>query len=144
MIKQQGLHNDQTKPQLFIGIMSGTSLDAVDIVLADCENGVRIIDAQNHELNEAFCSEIRALNSPNKNDLQRSLVLDKKIAYLFSDAVNNLLNKNKLRLIKIMNWQLNNIKLIYAKFQTKRSLMNWPKNYYLNNKKKIELHVMRK
>lgn len=78
---------------LYIGLMSGTSLDAVDAILMDLSDGISVVETLATELPDALRQEIRALNSTQDNELTRSLVLGKQLAILFSDAVLALLNK---------------------------------------------------
>lgn len=78
-------------PALYIGLMSGTSLDAIDAVLIDFTNSPRIAGTLELAMPANIREEIRSLNTPCTNDLARSLVLDKKLAGLFSQAVLQLL-----------------------------------------------------
>ena len=78
---------------LYIGIMSGTSLDGIDVVMADFSAGVSILDSVEAEIPSAIRHEIRELNTPCPNDLARSLVLDKQLGRLFGNAVQQLLDK---------------------------------------------------
>lgn len=80
-------------PKLYIGLMSGTSLDAVDAALLDFTDGCKLLCTCELVLPDDLRCEIRALNSPCDNELQRSLILDKKLAHLFNDAVQLLLAK---------------------------------------------------
>ncbi len=82
------------KQALYIGLMSGTSLDAIDAALVDFTNGIQLIDNIELDIPTDIRSEIIALNSPCSNELARSLVLDKKMAELFSEAVKQLLSKS--------------------------------------------------
>ncbi len=79
---------------LYIGLMSGTSLDAIDAVIANFSNGVELIENIELEMPADIRDEIRALSNPCSNELARSLVLDKKMAILFSEAVIQLLKKS--------------------------------------------------
>lgn len=81
----------------YIGLMSGTSLDAVDAVLVSFSPEFQLIDALDTPLPQALRSEILALNSPATNELERSLILDKQLALLFSELVQQLLKKNRLQ-----------------------------------------------
>ena len=79
------------KLPLYIGLMSGTSLDAIDAVLVDFSHGCELIGATDIAMPEDLKAEIRELNTPCDNDLQRSLILDKQLAHLFNEAVEQLL-----------------------------------------------------
>jgi len=78
---------------LYIGLMSGTSLDAIDAALIDFSNDVKLIEAIEINIPTDIRDEIYALNTPCLNELSRSLILDKKLAALFSKAVIQLLKK---------------------------------------------------
>lgn len=82
------------KQALYIGIMSGTSLDAIDAALINFNNGIQLVETLELDIPDAIRYEILALNSPCANELTRSLILDKKIAQLFSKAVKQLLEKS--------------------------------------------------
>ncbi len=79
------------KPSFYIGLMSGTSLDAIDAVLMDFSPGCKLIAATDIPMPIELREEIRALNTPCENELQRSLILDKQLAHLFAKAVSQLL-----------------------------------------------------
>jgi anhydro-N-acetylmuramic acid kinase len=87
---------------LYIGLMSGTSLDAIDAVLINFSQNIRIIDTLNLDLPITLQQEIKDLNSKQDNELERSLLLSKKLAYLFSDAVIALLKKNNIKANQII------------------------------------------
>lgn len=60
-------------PELFIGLMSGTSLDGVDGVLADFGGGgVRVIAHESATFDEALRAELLALNTPGADELHRA------------------------------------------------------------------------
>ena len=118
----------QAEPQYYIGIMSGTSLDAIDAVLIDFTSTplkpiYSIIQTISSELPNHIRKEILALNTPCDNDLQRSLVLDKQIADLFSQVINELLF--------IANITANHIIAIGSHGQTLRHAPDGPRGYSL-------------
>ena len=82
--------------ELYIGLMSGTSLDAIDAVIIELSEHPHIIDSFSSPIPEDIHLEILALNSIQPNELNRSLVLGKKLAILFSETIKALLAKNKL------------------------------------------------
>lgn len=83
--------------QLYIGIMSGTSLDGVDVALASFES----LTAENttcqliatHFL--PYPADLKlallALHEPTPNELEASILLGNKLAVLYADAVKQLL-----------------------------------------------------
>jgi anhydro-N-acetylmuramic acid kinase len=88
--------------QLFIGVMSGTSLDGIDVAL--CSFNEKTIDRSacqtlaTHFL--AYPAEIKtallALHTPSKNELETSILLGNKLALMTADAVKSLLTKAKI------------------------------------------------
>ena len=85
-----------SSPSLYIGLMSGTSLDAIDAVLVDFSDGCQLLGTIDLAMPTDVREEILALNSPCENELQRSLVLDKRLAHLFAEAVSQLLVVSKV------------------------------------------------
>lgn len=78
--------------QLFVGVMSGTSLDGVDAVLCDFA-GVRPITLgfECSPFPAALRSELLALTSPGNNELDRAGVAANQLAHLYAATVNRLL-----------------------------------------------------
>lgn len=76
---------------LYVGLMSGTSLDAIDAVLIDFTSDITILNTWSLTLPADLREEILALNHLQANELTRSLVLGKKMAHVFSTAVCELL-----------------------------------------------------
>ena len=75
----------------YIGLMSGTSLDAIDAVLVDIGDQVRLLHHCSHPIPDPIRNASHALNHSSDSDLQRSLELDRQWGYLFAEAVNTLL-----------------------------------------------------
>lgn len=83
--------------QLYIGLMSGTSLDGVDaVILAFDENRCRV--TQTHSL--PYCEELRStlleLHTSNDNELERTAVTGNTLARLYAQTIEQLLAKAKL------------------------------------------------
>ncbi len=81
------------KDALYVGLMSGTSLDAIDAILMDFSESIRTIKTKSIALPNTLKNEIAALNSPQDNELTRSLILGKEMAHLLSGAVIELLKE---------------------------------------------------
>jgi anhydro-N-acetylmuramic acid kinase len=77
----------------FIGLMSGTSLDGVDGVIADLSpNAPSLVRAAASEPFEAdFKAELLALNSPGHNELHRAALVANQLAGVYARVVERLL-----------------------------------------------------
>ncbi len=87
---------------LFIGIMSGTSLDGVDAALVTFENGAcQLKQTQFLAYPDALKTELLALHEPQNNELEAACILGCRLAHLYADAVKQLLNKAKINVTDI-------------------------------------------
>lgn len=84
----------QPTPRLFIGLMSGTSLDGVNAVLASVEHAGQCDVIEQHYL--AFDQDLRdallALNITGTDEIERSQLLGNRLSKHFSQCVNALLH----------------------------------------------------
>lgn len=82
-------------PDLYIGLMSGTSLDGIDGVLADF-SGPRMVVT--HHASAAFApglrAELLALNTPGSNELHRAALAGNALARAYADVVQTLLTRS--------------------------------------------------
>ena len=84
--------------KLFIGIMSGTSSDGLDVALCSIDdNQIRIIDSISQKYSKKLQIEIIELNSPSFDDLNKSNILGNKIAKISIKLINQLLLNNRLK-----------------------------------------------
>ncbi len=83
---------------LFIGLMSGTSLDGVDAALVELHDGQHPRVLKTHFL--AYPSQLRtqilALQHPTENELETTALMANTLAELYADTVNQLLAIAKL------------------------------------------------
>ena len=94
--------------QLFIGLMSGTSLDVVDVALVEFNGGNLTALGQVRTLKTHFLaypanlrSQILALQHPTANELETTALMGNTLAKLYAEAVNQLLAKTNLKPQKI-------------------------------------------
>lgn len=80
---------------LYIGLMSGTSLDGVDGVLAHLnEQGIpALLCHASHALASSLRDELLALNSPGHNELHRSALAANELSDVYADVVQDLLTQ---------------------------------------------------
>ena len=80
---------------LYVGIMSGTSLDGVDAVLADLNDGVpRILGTHFQPYPEDLRAELLSLQDSGDDELHRGAVLAVRVTELYALAVNALISAN--------------------------------------------------
>jgi anhydro-N-acetylmuramic acid kinase len=81
----------------FIGLMSGTSLDAIDAVLVNFSSGTATItETLSHPIPESLRSDLLALCQPDDNEIERLGHADTQLGILFAEAVNQLLKKTNI------------------------------------------------
>ena len=79
-------------PDLYIGLMSGTSLDGADGVLVDFSGGaLRVVAAATEPFSSPFRAELLALNSPTHNELHRAAIAGNQVAAVYAQVVHALL-----------------------------------------------------
>jgi len=84
-------------PEHFIGLMSGTSLDGVDGVLAACESGAtRVIGHAYRPFPPELAAEFLALNSPGAHELHRAALAANALSRLYAAVVDQLLRSAHL------------------------------------------------
>jgi anhydro-N-acetylmuramic acid kinase len=78
--------------ELYIGLMSGTSIDSIDAILADFSQTTPIIVAHREtEISSALRAEILALSTPGEDHIDRLGHCDTALGRLFAQATNDLL-----------------------------------------------------
>ncbi|MFT7373752.1 MAG: anhydro-N-acetylmuramic acid kinase [Oleiphilaceae bacterium] len=112
------------KTALYIGIMSGTSMDAVDAVLVAIDNNkIETLGHHSNEIPLKLRRQLSELCSPGDNEIERCGELDILIAELTAKTVNTLLKNEKL--------QSQDILAIGSHGQTVRHLPNATKPFSL-------------
>lgn len=77
---------------LYIGLMSGTSLDGADGVLVDFSGSkLRVLASSTEAFSNAYRTELLALNSPSHNELHRAALAANQLAQLYAAVVASLL-----------------------------------------------------
>lgn len=79
--------------ELFIGLMSGTSLDGVDAVLLRVEGDGRVqaLAHHHHPFNAVLRTELLALNAAGDNELQRAALAGNAVSRAYAEAVQQVL-----------------------------------------------------
>ncbi|MEQ9264764.1 MAG: anhydro-N-acetylmuramic acid kinase [Balneolaceae bacterium] len=71
--------------RLIVGLMSGTSLDGLDIALCKCsENTVEVLEFKTLDYSQKLRSRIRAIQSRQEVNLQEICILNTELAHLYS------------------------------------------------------------
>ncbi|HET7831688.1 MAG TPA: anhydro-N-acetylmuramic acid kinase [Gallionella sp.] len=84
-------------PELYIGLMSGTSLDGIDAVLVDLSRPSPSLVARNYlPFDKALQGDLLALHQPNHNELHQSQLVANQLARLYAQSISPLLMQTGL------------------------------------------------
>jgi len=112
------------KKALYIGVMSGTSMDAVDAALVSIyDNKIETLAHHSNEIPLDLKQQLFELCSPSENEIERCGHLDILVAELVAKTVNTLLENENL--------QAKDISAIGSHGQTVRHRPNAPKPFSL-------------
>ena len=94
---------NKTKPLLYIGLMSGTSADGIDLALVEfCPktpqyaNKAKLLASFYQAYDDSTRNKIMALYSPSANEIDQAGVLNIALAKQFAKAINAFLQQQKL------------------------------------------------
>lgn len=89
-------------PEFYIGLMSGTSLDGIDAVLADFSKpGGQLVATQFLPYPESLRKEALELNNPGLNEIHRAAKLGNAVAEFYAEAVKKLLQQAGIKAAEI-------------------------------------------
>jgi anhydro-N-acetylmuramic acid kinase len=89
-------------PELYIGLMSGTSLDAIDAVLVDLSDSIRLLHKQAYPLPAPLRERIhQVVIAPDGGSLDEALALDHELGTLFARCSLNLLQISEIPVSQI-------------------------------------------
>lgn len=92
------LPRHKTDPEIYIGIMSGTSLDGVDAILADLgAEPPQLIAAHYLPFPRKLVDQLLDLQTPGPNELHRAAVLGNALARLYHQSITELLAKSAIQ-----------------------------------------------
>lgn len=84
--------------RLYIGLMSGTSVDGIDTALVEIDNNetLKLIDFYEHPLPDTLKTALLALNEEPNISLRKLSELENQVASTFRDAILTILKANQL------------------------------------------------
>lgn len=84
----------------YIGLMSGTSMDAVDAALVEFDTKAKLIHYHEYPIEQSLRHQLRCINE--KSTLEQVADLDHQLGLLFAKTVNDLLKEENLSSDKII------------------------------------------
>lgn len=80
----------------YVGLMSGTSLDAIDCAVVDFSNGARLVAAESYPIAPETRQRILELCQPSDNEIDKLGPLDRQLGIDFANAVTATLNRHNI------------------------------------------------
>ena len=89
--------------QLYIGIMSGTSADGIDLALVDFSSNKPVLIASYYQAyNDQTYKRITELYQPDNNEIDKAFALDVLLAQHFAQAIENFIAQEKINKTQII------------------------------------------
>jgi anhydro-N-acetylmuramic acid kinase len=86
-----------TTTEYYLGLMSGTSADAADLVIIDFANDkINLTASHSVSLSPSIRQQIHALATPSDNEIDRLGELDQQLGEVFADSINQLIHKSPI------------------------------------------------
>lgn len=83
---------------LFIGVMSGSSLDGIDVALTEQDgNRCKVVATHFEPYSAQIKNALLSLHFPSDNELEVSTLMANDLAHLYASAINTLLIKNNTK-----------------------------------------------
>ncbi len=88
--------------RLFVGVMSGSSLDGIDVALITLSDSdernthCKVLSTHFHAYTDEIKQSLLALHSQQENELETAALMANQLAYLYAEAVNTLLSANHI------------------------------------------------
>lgn len=86
----------------YVGLMSGTSLDAIDCVVVDFSSGIRLKAAESYPIGDSRRQSILELCQPGLDEIEKMGRLDRQLGIDFASAVEATLNKYEISINDIV------------------------------------------
>ncbi len=91
------------KPSYYIGLMSGTSADGIDLALVDFSSGKPELKASSYTpYSNQIRERVTALYQPSVNEIDLAFVLDKQLSALYAEAISAFLTEHALTIDDIV------------------------------------------
>lgn len=81
---------------IYIGVMSGTSLDAVDIVAIKFTPQVQVIASTSVSFPKQLRQDLISLTQPSDNEIDRLGMADNELGEFYANTINDFISKNEL------------------------------------------------